>query len=791
MVSVRSGMIIVCLAIGSVAFFPSLPDLSILCFFLLPVIAGLCFKRLRWLLAFLTPLLFGLVWGTGYGYLGKQHQLPVSLEGLDVWLEGEVVGLPKQSSRSQRFEVRVLTLEQANGTTIEHSLQRVRINWYQDRFKEKSNREPSQIPELKPGQRWRLLVRLKRPHGFANAGGFDYEGWLFQQGIGATGYVRQHADNRRLAAAATGQLLSQWRYALYTRLSALLKDDPQRGLLIALLMGERADISASQWQLLSATGTNHLFVISGLHIGFIALCAYLLFFNLSRLLLLGPPRIAAQQIGVCGALLTACGYAAIAGFSLPTQRALIMLIVMLLGRLLRRKVDVWHSYVVALLLVLLLDPLAPQSMGFWLSFGAVGSLLYAFSQRTDSSGIWWRWLRPQWVVFVAFFPVVLFFFQLVSLISPLANTVAIPFVGFVIVPICLLTVLLDGLFQLLDLRVIELLMTQLAMLASDGLQLIVKLLAFLAQVPGAQWRHPLSLWALLPALAGIALLMAPKGLPARWLGLLCFLPLVAGSNDRLSSGQFEMTVLDVGQGLAVAIRTRQHHLIYDVGARFSPTFDVSSSVILPYLQYQGVASLDRVIISHGDNDHAGSLPMLLAEMPVAEVISGASKPLLKDIAIKPCLSGQEWQWDEVHFELMQADEVSWKNENNRSCVLKVSGRNLSVLIPGDIERTAESYLIEQFGGQLKADILLAPHHGSLTSSGERFLAQVNPSVVVVSSGYRNRFGHPHAKVLVRYRQRNIKVLNTAKDGAIVVTNSDSQTMPVIESHRQIFKRYWF
>lgn len=791
MVSVRSGMIITSVAIGSVAFLPALLDLTTLSLFLLPVVVSLFFKRLRWLRAFFMPLFFGLLWATGYGYLGKLHQLPITLEGVDVWVEGEVIGLPKETPSSQRFELRVLAIELPDDGKVEPSLRRVRVNWYQSWGNVKSSVKSKHIPKVKPGERWRLLLRLKRPHGFANPGGFDYQGWLFKQGIGATGYVRQHKDNRQLAPASTGQLLGQWRYALFTRLSALLGNDPQRGLLLALLMGEGADISTEQRQLLSATGTNHLFVISGLHVGFIALCAYVLFFNISRLLLLGPPRIAAQQVGVCGALLTACGYAAIAGFSLPTQRALIMLVVMLLGRLFRRKVDAWHSYVVALLLVLLWDPLAPQSAGFWLSFGAVGSLLYAFSHWTDSGGLWWRWGRPQWVVFVAFFPVLLFFFQQVSLISPLANIVAIPFVGFIIVPLCLLVVLFEGAFQLLGVTVLEGLASQLAALASVGLEFIVKFMGLLAQLPGAHWTGTLSLWALLPALAGILLLMGPKGLPARWLGLLCFLPLVAGSNDRLSEGEFEMTVLDVGQGLAVAIRTRDHQLIYDVGARFTPNFDVSSSVILPYLRQQGTGSLDRVIISHGDNDHAGSLPMLLAEIPVAEVISGASKALAKGVATRLCQSGDEWQWDKVHFELMRADAVTWHNENNRSCVLKVSGHNLSVLIPGDIESRAESSLVRQFGQQLKADVLLVPHHGSLTSSSAVFLNHVKPAVVIVSSGYRNRFRHPHPKVLARYQQRNIRVLNTAIEGAIRVSKANSQTMPVIEAHRQTFKRYWF
>lgn len=783
--SVRSGMIIVCAAIIGVAFLPALPNVLILILLFVPVLLSVLIAGWRCLLPIFLSLSLGLLWASIYGYLGLSQQLPAALEGVDVWVEGEVSGLPRVSGRSQRFELKVLSLElsdkaatQLAGLSAEQSLQRLRVNWYQT------------LRTVKPGERWRLLLRLKRPHGFANPGGFDYQGWLFQQGIGATGYVRKHEDNRQLAAAGFNQPLDHWRYRLYQRLTERLKEDPKKGLLMALLIGERSDVDSSQWQLLSKTGTNHLFVISGLHVGFVALCAYLLCFNLSRLFLIGPPGIAAQQVGVCGALLAACGYAAIAGFSLPTQRALIMLVVMLMGRLLCRRVGVWHSYIMALLLVLLWDPLAPGAVGFWLSFGAVGSLLYAFGLRTHSRGFWWRWGRPQWVVFVAFFPVLLFFFQQVSLVSPLANIIAIPIVGLVVVPLCVLVVIVEVALQVTDLGIFDTLAGQLSLAASYCLEFIMRLLELLADIPGGQWLSTLSVWVLLSALAGILLLLAPRGLPARWLAGFCFLPMLVGGDNKLQSGAFEMTVLDVGQGLSVMIATRNHHLIYDVGARFNANFDAASSAILPYLRQQGIASLDRVIVSHGDNDHAGALPVLLAGMPVDEVISGASRKIAERADIIVCQAGFSWQWDQVEFELMQAEPLFWNKENNRSCVLKISAQNMSVLIPGDIESQAEMALVKKYGEALKADILLAPHHGSLSSSSDVFLNQVKPSVVIVSSGYRNRFGHPHPKVMARYQKRQIEVLNTANEGAIRVSNSQSQQRPELESYRQTFKRYW-
>lgn len=775
--SIRTGMIIVAVAIIVVAFLPALPAPAFLLSLMLLVGSGLLLKPLRRAALYLLALLAGLLWASGYGYLGLHQQLPAALEGADIWVEGEVAGLPVVNERAQRFELSVLTLEH-NEQEMSQALKKVRVNWYQTER------------QVTPGQRWRLQLRLKRPHGFGNPGGFDYQGWLFQQGIGAVGYVRQHQDNRLIADAGYRHWLDQWRFSLYQRLSSRLNSDPNKGLMMALLMGERADISREQWQLLSRTGTNHLFVISGLHVGFVALCAYLLTFNLSRLLLIGPPRFAAQQVAVVVALLASFCYAAIAGFSLPTQRALIMLVVLLTARLLLRRVSAWHSYFMALLLVLLWDPLAPQSAGFWLSFGAVGALMFAFGWRTNSRGFWWRWIRPQLVVFIAFVPVLMFFFQQVSLISPLANLLSVPIVGLVMVPLCVLVVVLDLLAVLTGFTQIETLSLWLTQLTSSGLRLLGSFLEFVSTAPFAQWRNSVSLVALVCACGGVLLLLAPRGLPARWLGLLCFLPLLTGSDDRPQSGHFEMTVLDVGQGLSVHIRTHRHSLIYDVGARFSDRFDMASSVILPYLYKQGVTSLNAVVISHGDNDHAGSLPVLLAQMDTDKLISGASEKVNHDHRTLGCKDGLSWQWDLVRFQLVRVDAALWSSENNRSCVLRVSSEHWSVLIPGDIEARAEIALAERYANNLRSDVLLASHHGSLTSSSVAFLDQVKPKLVIVSSGYRNRFGHPHPKVMARFNRRGIEVKNTARQGAIFVTADDAGPTLKIKSYRQLFRRYW-
>lgn len=771
----QAGMIIASVTIVMVGFLPQLPSPALLVLVSFLTLVAIFFRRFL----IIIPLLFGLLWASAYGYLGLSQQLPEDLEGVDLWVEGTVTGLPRVTARSQRFEFRVHCVEIADGFCQNLKLKKIRVNWYHAEIL------------VFPGDHWRLLVRLKRPHGFANPGGFDYEGWLFRQGIGATGYVRNHEAIQRLTRPGFDGLLDQWRFQLLSGLRANLEGDARKGFLLALLLGERSDIDDQQWQLLSSTGTNHLFVISGLHVGFVALCGYFLFFQFSRLFLIGPPRIAAQQVGTIGAMLTSCCYAAIAGFSLPTQRALIMLVVMLMGRLCRRQVNVWHSFCLALLLVLLWDPLAAHSPGFWLSFGAVGCLLYAFSQRSCSSGFWWRWGRPQWVVFITFVPVLLFFFQQASLVSPVANILAIPVVGFVLVPLCLLVVALQVLAEMFGVLVFYQGAHELLKLSSFCLMQVFTCLEWLSGVPWAQWTHVITLWSLVPALAGVGLLLAPPGLPARWLGWVCFLPIFATAESAPQHGQFEVMVLDVGQGLAVLVRTENHQLLYDTGARFSESFDAASAVVLPYFRQQGVHRLDALVISHGDNDHAGALPQLLEGTKVENIVSGASADKIIGFEANACESGKSWRWDGVHFELMQAERAVWRNENNRSCVLSVRNQQMTVLLPGDIESEAERALINHYGEALRADVLLAPHHGSLTSSSESFLETVQPKVGIFSSGYRNRFGHPHAKVVARYRRHEIEILTTAETGAIRIFSVPGEPSPGIEKYRQRFRRYWF
>ena len=759
-------MIACCFGVGAVSFFPVIPSLL----WLLPLAAlGLIAIKYK-LLKFVGALSFGVIWGILSGWVGLQHQLPESLENIDLNVVGQVVGLPATSERRQRFDLKIKTIGLAVGDNFLAAPKRIRINWYQTETL------------VLPGEIWQFTVRLRRPHGFANPGIFDYETWLFQQGIDATGYVREGEQNLQLKQAGLARLLDQIRFSLYQKLNQLPAGYQYKDVLIALLMGERSDLGGDLWQIFTRTGTNHLFVISGLHIGFVALCCYLLVMQIGRWIPLGAPVIALQQVASVAAILASVGYSALAGFALPTQRALIMLTLLMSGKILKRDINIVTSFVIALLCVLLLDPLAPRTVGFWLSFGAVGALLLGFAGYTSHQGFWWRWGRPQWLVFIAFIPLLLFFFKQFSVISPLANLVAIPLLGLLVVPLCLLA----GLLLLVD----ESLAAGVLWVADRAIWGLITGLEFVAETPFAVVQLSPSVAAVVVASCGAIVLLGPRGLPGRWLALFCFIPLFI-YQPPLKVGDYRVSFFDAGQGSSVLVETSEHRLLYDVGPAYDDKFNAATSVLLPYFQHRGIGRLDRILISHSDNDHAGSLPYLLDHIDYGDIVSGSVLKQYTKLPIDACQSGESWQWDGVSFQLMQASPEYWTSENNRSCVLKIDNGNFAVLLTGDIEREAEQSLLEQFGDGLKADFMLAPHHGSRTSSSLTFIQQAAPSWVIFTIGYKNRFGHPKPDIVERYRLAQIKTLDTISSGLIKVTVAAEHSPVLIESFRQSQMGYWY
>jgi competence protein ComEC len=491
--------------------------------------------------------------------------------------------------------------------------------------------------------------------------------------------------------------------------------------------------------------------------------------------------VPAPLIAAAAALLAALGYAALAGFAVPTQRALVMLAVTLGGVFLRRRTSPSVLLAAALLAVLLVDPLAVISPGFWLSFAAVAVILYALSGADAQD---WKerliaWGRLQWAIAAGLLPLLLFLFQQVSLSGPFANLVAIPVVELVVIPATLLGV--AGSFLLPDSLAVWPFL-----LAAKALSILWPMLELLARVEGSQWiQHNPPLWTLGAAIVGVLLLLAPRGIPARWLGLVWLLPMLLLHPALPAPGEARVTLLDVGQGLAVVVQTAGHTLVYDTGARLNARFDAGRAVVVPYLRHTGVTRVDTLIISHGDNDHIGGSMSLLAAMPVTRVLSSVPERLANAEA---CRNGQTWEWDRVRFVILHPQPDSRLAGNNRSCVLRVESRFGQALLPGDIAARAERDLMLRAGQQLRADILVVPHHGSNTSSTETFLDTVRPRVALLPVGYRNRYHHPHPMVVARYRERDIVLEDSATAGAITVELGNQGLQ--LSRFREAQRRYW-
>lgn len=720
-------------------------------------------RRLRLPMA----VLCGALWTVLQAHARLQPGLDPALEGRDLVVQGVVATIPQPKGRFTRFRFDV---ERAlhDGTPVDIP-SRIRLNWYSER------------PALAVGQRWRLTVRLRRPRGFHNPGGFDYERWLLLQGIQATGYVRAGRGAQRLQDAPLSHPLDALREAVSRRIGQALGGDPNRGILTALAIGERHGIERSQWRLMLDTGTNHLLAISGLHIGLVAGLVYLLAGRAWRLSHRLCRRWPAPHAAALIAAVAGLAYALLAGLSLPTQRALIMLGVVMGAVLLDRVVRPGHSLSVALLVVLVWDPLAVLSVSFWMSFTAVAVILYGFAGRARIRSHWWQWGRVQWLLVLGLLPLTLYTFQRAALLAPLANLLAVPWVGWLIVPLVLL-----GMGCLYLWPALGGIALQLASLATD---LLWRVLQILAGQPIALWHHQPVPWTLIPAWVGVAWLLAPRGWPARWLGLVLLLPLALVSPPRPAAGAFWLTLLDVGQGLSAVVQTQAHTLVYDTGARFGEGLDMGEAVLIPFLRARHIDGIDTLVITHADNDHSGGAPALLEALPVTRVLRGAQIASALGGG-QPCVAGQGWEWDGVAFEILHPPEAWPGGENDRSCVLRIATAGGAALLSADIEIPAENWLVQSRGEALGADIMLVPHHGSRTSSSEAFIDAVGPSIALVSAGYRNRFGFPRPEVMARYKARGIAVLDTVAQGAIRITVHPEAGVSVQPGYREESRRYW-
>ena len=693
-------------------------------------------QRLRWLL--LLPLGFVWCWYTAGNHLAER--LAPEYEGNVLATTGWVYSIPVTHGRLREFEFAVEEVAGQRPGPGVPALVRLSL-------------DPG-VAMPTAGQHWRLTVKLRRPRGFMDPGAFDYEGWLFRRGIGATGYVTA-------ATRLEGERypLLRARADLEQKVEQALGPDEFRGMAAALVTGDQGGIDEAQWQVLQATNTVHLMAIAGLHIGVLAGLVFLLTQALWR----RSPRLAsrypARTAAAIAAFLAAACYAAMAGFTLPTQRALIMLAAFTLGAVLRRRLGAVDILGLAMIGVLMLDPLSASEASFWLSFAAVAAILFVFGNRVGVRHSWlMELLRTQWAVGVALLPLLAFFFQRAGITAPLANLVMVPVYSLVVVPLALL-----GAATLMAWPAAGAILLK---TATAVMALTWPFMERAASLQSAVWSVPApSIPLLIAATLGAFWLLMPRGVPARAAAACLLLPLFTAQAAAIPRGGFDLTLLDVGQGLSAVVRTAHHTLVYDTGPAFRSGSDTGGEVVLPYLVSQGVAEPDLTVVSHGDSDHAGGLASLRAAYPRMPVISGA-EDRFPDAST--CIRGQHWEWDGVSFEVLYPDADAPTGGNDASCVLKVSGAGGSALLTGDIQRKSERRLLELAPVALRSDLLVAPHHGSNSSSSEPFVAAVSPDLVLFPVGYRNRWAFPKPEVVARYTEEGAALADSADDGAIHV-----------------------
>ena len=715
-------------------------------------------------------LLFGFLWALVHGHLNLYPELDKALEGVDLEVSGQIISIPNVQTRSVRFEFVIHEAMRTGMTKPEQLPKKVRLNWY------------GNVPDLQLGEIWQLRIRLKRPWGFANPGSYDYEKWLFENKIRATGYVRSKGNNLRLQETSILNPNYYFRAKLNNKLSAI--ELKHSAIIKALTLGERGQMSSDYWSVLTETGTNHLLAISGLHVGIISGFVYFLMVWLwkrsERLCLF----ISAQRIAAIAGILAAVFYAMLAGFSIPTQRAMIMAAVVFLSIYTMQSFRSWNILSLALLCVLIIDPFSVLSPGFWLSFLAVTIILFSVNDSNKAKG--WHIVRIQFVLALGLLPVTLLFFQQASLISPLANFFAVPWISILVVPLTLL----GSLCLLVD----EMIGVWLLQCVNFMLEIFWWVLEFFYSLPFASWKHAIPDWVIIPTALGILLLLLPKGLPAKVLSIALLSPLVFAKAPIVPEGNLNLSVLDVGQGTALILQVEEHVLVYDTGPKFSSNFNAGEAVVATYLRKRGVNEIDILVVSHEDKDHAGGLDGLLMNINAKQMIVNHTSAY-KHENLQACREGMHWNWNMVDFKILHpskdiaAENIGTLSKNNSSCVLLINHPSGSILLTGDIERSIEKDLIKHYQDMLDVDILIAPHHGSNSSSTTQFIQATSPEFVVFTTGYRNPYGFPDEKVVSRYEEYGSHLVNSAMQGMISfeISIDGLQLQP---GYREVRQRFW-
>lgn len=713
-----------------------------------------------------ASVLLGIAWAWSHAHVRLGDDLPSALEGQDLVISGRIASILDTRALDQEFEFHV---EHASDARVPR---RVRLAWYDSPDRDRAARP-------RTGEIWRLVVRLKRRNGFANPGGFDYEGHLFRSGIGGTGYVRDDARNAKLDERK-GYVVLKARAWLAERIALAVDGSSMLGILQGLAVGDTQEMLPDQWRVFAATGTSHLMAISGLHISMVAALAAWLGGRLARVPAAQRWRLTAIHGQAIAGMSAALGYALLAGMSVPTQRTLVMLCIYFVARWRRRAIGVGNALGLALVGVVLVDPFAPLSVGAWLSFGAVAVIVLATAGRLQPERPLRNFARVQWAVTIGLLPIVVIAFGGASLISPLANAVAVPLFTLLLVPL----VLIGTAVACVSLDAGGVLLQGSAKLLESCWPLI----EWFAQQPLAMWYVPQMPWWHHAMLAiGALLLVLPGAWPLRCAAVALCLPTVLFRPAAPARGAFELAMLDVGQGLAIVVRTQAHTLVFDAGPAFRTGRDTGELVLLPYLRHRGVRAVDRLVVSHGDLDHEGGARSLLLGMPTRSVLVGPSVEGLSYAA--RCAHGQRWAWDAVEFEILHPTTADFEaaSDNDSSCVLAVTGEGGTALITGDIEADAELAILNR--SAVRADIVVVAHHGSASSSTAAFVEAARARFAFVSAGYRNRWNFPRPDVVARWRASGAEVVSTIEGGAIEATVRPHAPIS-LRRHRREHERYW-
>lgn len=695
-----------------------------------------------------------------HGRAALEHRLPDSCTGTRFEVEGRVVSLPRISyldpdRRRQRFEFEVHSLSSG----LCSGPRKLLLSWYGEE-------------DIEPGQLWRFQTRLRRPWGLANEGSFNIQAWYVLTGIDAVGSAsEQHATP---LLEASGQRMNRWRYAISQAIAEVVPHPQASAVLRAVTVADKSGIDHSLWTLFQRLGINHLLVISGLHVGMVAGLGFLLGRGLAGCLRMAGTR--GRYWPEFTAVTMALVYTGLAGFTVATQRALFMLLCFILAGVLSRRTRGADKLLIAAVMVVVINPLAPLGSGFWLSFSAVGALLWLahwYRARSKLRAV----LAAHLFMGLLMLPMGAFWFGGGSWLSAPANLLMVPLVGLCVVPLSLAGVVLfslgipgySGLWGM----------------AAEPLKLIFSYQPHALGEAGLLPLQTAPATALLATLA-LGLLVVPASARRKLLLVLLWLPLLLPLRSSMQTPV--LNVLDVGQGTAVLFRAGGRVLLYDTGGGNPSGANLAQSVVLPFLQNQGIDAIDSLVVSHGDLDHSAGLETVLGGVSVDTVWLGGGQQYIP--GARHCRAGVAWRWGEhATFQFLSPGGASGLSDNNASCVLSIDTGQVRLMLAGDIEGPQERQLVSYWQGGLASDFLLVAHHGSKTSTFQSWLNRVEPQLAVINNAYGNHFGHPAPVVMERLGGQGINVMHTARSGALAITLDENGEW-LVTGQRQGIKPWW-